>query len=551
MVRPMVRRLRGLCALLAVAALLPAEPAWGYEFWTRARTTGEAYELRGFRLVGGELAIGRRRLTHTLTLVLHDLGDLARKRRRAGRWLRGPVVSWHGTLRFDHDFGTFITGRLDAGPTMRQDALDLIPELEDSAFALSLLYGHLRIDGLWNDRLRLALGRIAPLSADGALPFDGAELRMQVTDHVEVVVSGGLAVREASWLGVAAYELDGTPGASCHEYVEAAQGQPGRWRLIERGERVVDGRFSSDFELCPQRQVRMPTASLSLVTQEISGVSAQLGYRVAMSRTVGSLGPPDRLHEPDLGLYPDEHGQAPAWGTNLEQVLATAHGRWRLGEFTVAPLVLLRASLAHGVVDRAELSAELTRGAHSLSPQVARLVPTFDTDSIWNVFGAAPSLELSLTYRHDGAWQARALSWARRYDGGASGGAAWAAGASSELARPLAQVGGRPLHAAVGALADAGYGGQRMACDGELRLGAPRSQVAARGALVWARGDAAASAAGDGERATVAGTASARATLALSAGVTVHSLLELRRAGSGETSLRALGVLELSLEPNR
>ena len=280
MVRPMVRRLRGLCALLAVAALLPAEPAWGYEFWTRARTTGEAYELRGFRLVGGELAIGRRRLTHTLTLVLHDLGDLARKRRRAGRWLRGPVVSWHGTLRFDHDFGTFITGRLDAGPTMRQDALDLIPELEDSAFALSLLYGHLRIDGLWNDRLRLALGRIAPLSADGALPFDGAELRMQVTDHVEVVVSGGLAVREASWLGVAAYELDGTPGASCHEYVEAAQGQPGRWRLIERGERVVDGRFSSDFELCPQRQVRMPTASLSLVTQEISGVSAQLGYRV-------------------------------------------------------------------------------------------------------------------------------------------------------------------------------------------------------------------------------------------------------------------------------
>lgn len=549
---------RWLRPILVVAALAAAPPAHGYEFWVRARAMGEAYELRGFRVVGGELAIGRRRYTQVLTLVLRDLGDLERARRRAGRWRTGPVVSWRAGLRFDQDFGTFLTGRLAAGPTTRQDALDLIPELSPSAFALALLYGELRVEGLWRGKLELAAGRLVDHGGDGAPAVDGVGARLMLTPWLELGVSGGLAVRESSPLAAGSHELDGAAGSFCHEYVEAAAGQVGRWRLIERSQPVKDGRYTSDYELCPQREVRMPTASLTLATRELYGVVAELGYRIALSPTVGRIGAIDRLREPDLGLYPNERGQAPAWGTNTEQLRALVSGRWRVGALELSPQALVRASLAHGVVDRAELGGELRYGAHSLTPSVARLVPTFDTDSIWNAFAAEPSTELDLAYRvaARAALELEARLWARRFDGGDADGAAWAWGARAELVRPAGRLWRWPLRWSMRALADTGYGGDRLAGDAELGWGSRQQRVVARGALVWARGDRLASEVAPGGSlelalATVAATASARLSYALSTGVRAHTAIELWRAGDGETALRALAVLELELEPNR
>lgn len=536
-------------AALAVAAhaavLTASAPAAAYEFWTRARSTGEAYELRGFRLIGHELSIPRRRFTQSLSLVLHDLGDFERERRRRGLPAgRGLVISWRSTLRFEHDFGTFVTGRLEVSPTRRQDALDLIPEIEDSTLALSLLYGHLSIDGLWDDRLSLRVGRIADVDATGALPLDGLAVRADLAEHVRLSATAGLAVRDSSPLGVSSYELDGTSGAACREYVEALGGQPGRWELIDRSRAIEDGRYTSDFEYCPQRDVVMPTASLEVATRALPhDVHAAVGYRIARSPTVGLIGERDRLPTPDLGLYPSS---APEWGTNLEQLYALAEGRLRRGGATFSPRAFARASLVDFVVDRAEAEVAIERGGHRLTPSISRFVPTFDADSIWSVFGAQASLDLSLDYRgalpggpSGPSGQVGVTAWGRRYDG-----AAWAYGVSADAQRPLA----RRLSISLRALGDAGTGGERAALHSELRFAARHAQWVGRAAAAWVRGDETSSAATVARVSTTAATA---ATFRLAGGVAAHAMLELRRDSEQQTSLRAFLLLDVALESDR
>jgi hypothetical protein len=532
---------------LAVATFAIAAPraAHAYEFWTRARSTGEAYELRGFRLIGDELSIPRRRFTQSLALVIHDIGDLERQRRRHGRAPgRGVVVSWHSYLRLEHDFGTFVTARLPSGPTRRQDALDVIPEIDDSTLALSLLYGHLSIEGLAGGRLAVQLGRLAEIDGTGALPIDGVAVRAAVAAHVEVRVSGGLAVRDASPLGLATYELDGTSGAACREYVEAAGGGLGRWELVDRSRSITDKRFTSDFEYCPQREVLMPTAALAVATRQLGALHGELGYRIARSPTVGLIGEEDRLDAPDLGLYPDERGQAPAWGTNLEQLYATAAGQWRAGAAMLEPRAFVRASVIDAVIDRAELEVAMTRGRHRLTPSVARFVPTFDADSIWSVFGGEPSIDLAVAYGYDGAWRAGGSLWARRYDGGSSGGAAWAWGGAADAAHAVT----RRIDLEARALADGGFGGERMALHGELRWTAGPARLSGRAAVAWVRGDDVSDAAA---RTRTSGTAAATATVRLSGGVAVHTMMELRSGVDEESALRGLAILDVALESDR
>ncbi|MEZ4359604.1 MAG: hypothetical protein R3B48_05440 [Kofleriaceae bacterium] len=548
----MRRAPRGLSVLIAAALTLALEvglrgelpEAHAYEFWTRARTSGEVYTLQGFRLIGGEAAVGRRRFTQSVGLVLYDLGEFQRRRRRAGRAARsGLLVTWHSELRLEHDFGTYLTGRLVTSPGHRQDALDLIPELDESALSLTLLYGHLTVEGLLGGRLELELGRLAPLETLGALPIDGVRVRAAVARELEVRIGAGLAVRDTSPLGVASYELDGAPGAACHEYVEAAAGQLGSWQLIDRSRAIRDGKLTSDYELCPQREQAMPTLALALATRRTGPWHAELGYRIARSRTVGRLGAVDRLPTPDLGLYPNEAGQAPAWGTNLEQVYGSAQARLTWGPVRVEPLALVRASVVHSVIDRAELSASLGLGRHRVQPSVSRFVPTFDTDSIWNVFGARASLDLSTEYRYDGAATSGVGSiWARRYDSD-EGPAAWAWGGSAGLERAVA----RRVSVLVRALADAGFGGRRAALSAAAHWRAPRAELTARGALVWVTPEASAGAASDP---STMSTAATTATLRLSDEVGVHALLELR-AGSDGPGARALGVLDLALRSER
>src|SRR6266581_1677211 len=125
--------MRRASVVFAILASL-ASRADGYEFWLRARTIGQAYQLRDYRLVGPDLFLGRRRFTQTLALRIWDVGDFAANRRLAHLPERGLRISWQSFLRIDHDIGDYTNGRITTAMS-RRDAIDIIPELIESEIA--------------------------------------------------------------------------------------------------------------------------------------------------------------------------------------------------------------------------------------------------------------------------------------------------------------------------------------------------------------------------------------------------------------------------------
>ena len=168
-----------------------APPAHAYEFWLRARTYGQAYQLREYRLVGPDLFYGRRRITQMLALRIFDIGDLAASRRHARLPEGGLRMTWQSYLRIDHDFGDYTSGRMRfPGPIVR-DAIDVIPDLAESVAELDLMYGYLQLDGLAHDarvaairsvgraeqrRLYAEVEEFLPLALEDLVPADRGDL---------------------------------------------------------------------------------------------------------------------------------------------------------------------------------------------------------------------------------------------------------------------------------------------------------------------------------------------------------------------------------------
>jgi len=519
-------------ATLATAAT----PAHAYEFWVRARTYGQAYQLRSYRLVGPDLFLGRRRYTQTLALRIWDVGDLSASRRAARLPDRGLRISWQSYLRVDHDFGTYTNGRIRLSERVRRDAIDVIPELAESIAGLDLLYGHLTFDGIAEGRAIAQLGRILVDDGWGTSALDGATARIDVPNTpLAVSVAGGLRVRAASPLGLSAFELDGTSGAGCREYVEGPTPGTGTWKLVDRNRAITNTRLASDYEYCPQREVWQPTVGVAVATSRVRGFGAELGYRRTWSSTVGVIDDVDRLDFPDRGLYPDEEGQAPASGLNEERLHLRVHGELTRGPLAIRPYAHARYSILHAALDRAELGVRLARGAHALEPTLAYFYPTFDGDSIFNVFSIEPTADARLGYAYDGAVRATANAWLRRY----AGDVAYAGGADAAIERAF----GERWRGRLDALWDDGYGGRRAGGGGEAAWRARRS--------LWVRGRALVLgvAPDDGRPRYVTTSAVASATWRFAEAVGVHVITEADRDEIHDLQLRAIAVLDLAFAP--
>src|SRR5688572_21373908 len=158
------RRRRCFLAALALAlalALAAPRPAAAYEFEIRARTYGQAEELRSIRFVGGSLLLASRRFTQTLALSIWDIGRPSRIWRLydpTPEKRRGPRISFQTYLRLDHDFGEWVTGDIDLG-SRSLSAVDVIPELENQSLQLDVLYGYLSAEDLLDGVLDVHLGR--------------------------------------------------------------------------------------------------------------------------------------------------------------------------------------------------------------------------------------------------------------------------------------------------------------------------------------------------------------------------------------------------------
>jgi hypothetical protein len=534
-------------ACIVAIVLAAAAPAQAYEFWLRAQTFGQAYQLRDYRLIGPDLLLGRRRYTQTLALRIWDVGDLAAARREAHLPERGLRVSWQSYLRIDHDFGDYTSGHLTVPLSIpvRRDALDVIPELSESVASFELLYGYVELAGLFDDRMTLQIGRTLADDGWGATGVDGAAARIEVpATPLAVSVSAGLRVRASSPLGLAAYELDGTSGAACREYVEGPTPGTGTWQLIDRNRTIVNSRLSSDYEYCPQRDVQQPTVGVALAIARIRGFSAEVGYRRTWSSTVGLIGPADRLMTRDLGLYPDELGQAPGSGVDEERLWARAHGELRAHGVTVAPYADLRYSLLHAAVDRADAGVRLVRGDDSLEPSIAYFYPTFDGDSIFNAFSIEPTTDLRLGYQLAGVVTLRAEGWLRLYDHDA-GVSSVAGGLDAALDHPF----GPRWRVRVDALWDDGYGGRRVGGSAEVAWHPDPA--------LWLRGRAvtlgvAPDEDGEGSSAHpryITTSTVASATWRLADGIAVHAIVEADHDAIHDLQLRAIGMFDFAFAP--
>jgi hypothetical protein len=528
--------------LAAVVLAAVAAPAHAYEFWLRAQAIGQAYQLREYRLIGPDLFLGRRRFTQTLALRIWDVGDLAAARREARLPERGLRISWQSYLRIDHDFGDYTGGRVTVplSVPVRRDALDVTPELAESVASLELLYGYLELAGLYDDRLTLRIGRVLADDGWGSTAVDGAAARFDVPSApLAISASAGLRVRASSPLGLSAYELDGTSGAACQEYVEGPTPGTGAWKLVDRNRQITNNRLASDFESCPQRDVRQPTLGVSVATARIAGFGAELGYRRTWSDTVGRIGPVDRLMYPDLGLYPNDFGQAPASGVDEERLWARAHGDLTAGDTRIAPYADVRYSLLHAAIDRADAGVRVSRGGHTLEPSVEYFYPTFDGDSIFNAFAIEPTTDLRLGYQLAGKTPIHASAWLRAYHHDA-GAASYAGGGDAGVERSF----GTAWRAHADALWDDGYGGRRAGASAEAAWRAAPT--------LWLRGRAITLAVASDEidRARyVSSSTVVSSTWRMSDSVALHTILEVDYDAIHDLQYRAIGVFDLAFAP--
>lgn len=533
--------------VLALALAAPA-PAGAYEYEVVARTIGQVYQLPVLRLVGADLWLARRRFTQTLTVSIWDIGDLRRERlrARAGRPDDGPVVWFTGHLRLDHDFGAWTAGTVMIDDRAL-DALDAVPELATSSVGLDLLYGYVAVDGLAG-RVDLRLGRQLSVDALEWWSVDGVSARVRTPWPVVVEALAGLRVRDRSPLGWGDLDLDGTAGADCHEYVEGPTPGTGSWQIIDRSRVPGETRLGSDLTLCPERDALTPTAAVAVETAGWRRGFARVAYRRSQSRTPGLIGPVDRLDFPDAGVYPDELGQAPGWGVDEEHLAAVARAAVRAGRVAIEPWAQARWSLLHGVVDEAQAGLRLVRGAHRLEPEVARSLPTFDGDSIWNVFVVGASWDARLTYDLSprlASYRGFATGWLRRYDVPSPGdgpAAAWVAGlrAGAELA-----VAPR-VRARLDLLGDDGYGGRRLGATATARWERSRALAlsARAGGLAVTVDDT-----DLGSARGVSGVGQVAARWAIDPGIAVHATGEVARTPRAALDARVVAVLELTLEP--
>lgn len=544
-----MRRARTGAALLsALAMAVLAGSAHAYEFEVRARAAGQGSDLRAIRLLAADPLLTRRQFELSLSLDIWNLGEDKKPLLLHAREPdTGPDLSISTYFRIRHDFGAFTRGRIAtfAGAI---DTIDLVPELGEQSLALDVLYGYFSAENL-ADRIDVYVGRQIEVHALDFFAMDGLKIRLRSDHGLAFEAFGGAVVRAGSPLGSARFEPDGTSAAECAEYVEGPLVGSGAWRPIDRPilSDEENSPFANDFDICPQRDEIMPTFGGAIAVTGLSFLRARLSYRRSVSPSPELIGPADRFAYEDVGYYPNEVGQAPAWGINEEVLALTARSVLRFdgGETALTPFGGIRYSLLHGLVDAARAGLELRHGAHRLSPEVYYSFPTFDGDSIFNVFGAAPYTDARMRYElapQDSPWRAHVLGWVKRFFGLGDMAAAYAGGA---------QIGARlrfgpRQHARLALYTEGGYGGVRTGGVAATRWQLSREFSAGARVMAVVLGD------GEGSAFSPAGTlvgGRLGGTYRVNQGIALHLVLEESTDPVYRSQFRALAVLDLAFRP--
>lgn len=324
-------------AWLGASVLGSPNDAHASEVRTQSRTIGEGYMVR---LPGpnGQL-VGRRRLSQYVNLGVY--GILPPK--RADEVRRDPddgqlqIVS---SMRLRHDFGTFT--RRASGDSAR-----LIESLDGRQ--IDLLFGYFEGKRIarWVD---FKIGRQFEMSGLDFYAFDGAWIRAHTPAHLAFEAFAGQQVDGTALFGFPTFELDGTQGTSAD-------------------------------------RSHSPMVGAAFALDEVKFADARFAYRRTWS--------PASLN----GNVTDVGGSTGV-GTVVDQEFISAQLALRLAKGRVSPFGAGRYNLGTARLD--DLSGGVwwaITPMHSVRAFYMRTIPSFDLDSIFNVFALEPFEDVRVVYQ--------------------------------------------------------------------------------------------------------------------------------------------------------
>ncbi|EDM74795.1 hypothetical protein PPSIR1_11070 [Plesiocystis pacifica SIR-1] len=332
-----------------------------------SRTIGEGYVVMAPAASGeGEVRLlRRRRLVQYVNLGVYEL--LPPK--QADQWRREPKdgqIEVVASMRVRHDFGDFRRFASSApgasGPLLQ--SLD--------GRQVDLLYGYVQgreIGGFFDFRA----GRQFETSGLDWFAFDGGWARVDTPANLSIEAFGGLAVNGNDVFGWPTWQLDGTAGTP----------QPGLGR---------------DMDIA-----RSPMLGAALASSGLRRVHARVAYR----RTFTPGADTGALNRGLVEPTGEADGSAQPLTTAVDQEFVSAQLDLPLFDGVFTPFAAARYNLGTSRLD--DLSAGLDLAVsdrHRVRAQYLRTIPSFDLDSIFNLFALQPLEDVRLSYqvRAGGGW---------------------------------------------------------------------------------------------------------------------------------------------------
>jgi hypothetical protein len=341
-----------LAALLSMTAL--EREAAAAEVKVSARTIGEGYVVLAPGIDEPRL-IRRRRLVQYINLGAYELLPPTEPGPNLDVWVRPPdrgQLEIVASLRLRHDFGQFVG---QAGP----DSTPLVEQLERRQ--LDLMYGYLQGRKL-GGFLDFRVGRQFETSGLDWYVFDGGWARVHTPAHLAVEVFAGQQVDGSRLFGYPSADLDGTAGTAAD-------------------------------------QARSPMIGAALALSELRWVHARVAYR----RTFTPASINRNLLEPTGSA----DGSTQPLASGVDQEFVSASIDMSLAKGKLAPFAAARMNLGTLRLDDLTVGTQVViSDMHTLRLQYLRTIPSFDLDSIFNLFTIQPFDDLRLVYqvRPSEAW---------------------------------------------------------------------------------------------------------------------------------------------------
>ena len=328
----------GACAALLT---LPARRASAWDVEINAETIGQGYQL----VAGNGDLVSRRRLDQYLGLNVWNIG----KKDSFGQPLRDNQFYFTSSMRLSFDFGDYLLGTPTIG------GRNVAPELGNNRFDLLFFYFGGRDVGGFID---FKVGRQIEYSLFELLSFDGLSVEAKTPWWFAVSAYGGLLVNGFLPIDSAIYRPDGTaPGV-----------------------------------LSPHDMDPKPVVGAGVRAIGFRDLDASFGYRRVFSPGT-DLG--CTLGSTDLRTI---ESCTKATSGTTEEVLAW-QARYRILDGLIIPWAGFRYNLLVDRLDVIEAGASFNISPkHALRAEYVYSYPTFDGDSIWNLFARSQFDDVRVGY---------------------------------------------------------------------------------------------------------------------------------------------------------